>query len=94
MPDRTAFLARDINIEDKFVVLAENEMSAKYRDITWRIFHAKGGFGCYPNTNGSAVFGSYVRDGEECRRERYQFERLATDKEVQAARDAGAEFRA
>lgn len=61
-------------------------MRPEYRDITWRVFHAKGGFGCKPYLSGTGVFGQHLRDGDECRYERFQIERFATDEEVEATR--------
>jgi hypothetical protein len=75
-----------IDIEGKHVVLRESAMAEDWRDITWRTVLASGGFGCSPDTIGSAVFAEHVRDGEQARWERGQIERLATDKEVSAAK--------
>lgn len=71
------------------VILKESAMAADYKDLTWRVFQANGGFGMHDYTIGSAVFGTFVRDGEEARMEGYDIERIATDDEVEAARSAG-----
>lgn len=51
-----------------------------------RVFLAKGGFGCKPHTMGTAVFGEFVADGEQCRVEGYDLDvRLASRDEVDSA---------
>jgi hypothetical protein len=67
------------------VILKESAMAAGYKDITWRVFRAEGGFGMRHETIGSAVFGVFVRDGEEARMEGYHIERTATPAEIDAA---------
>lgn len=77
------------DITGRHVVLREDSLKSEYADITWRVFHAQGGFGCSPDTAGNAMFGTFVRDGEEVRMQGYHVERFATDAEVEAARAAG-----
>ena len=72
------------------VVLHEAAMADGYKDITWRVFRADGGFGMSHVTSGTALAGMFVRDGEVARMEGYHIERLATDDEVAAAREAGS----
>ncbi len=67
------------------MVLREDRLAPAYRDITWRVFRADGGFGCSPSAIGTAVMGEHVRDGERARWERYDIERLATAEETDAA---------
>jgi hypothetical protein len=76
----------ELNLEGKYVVLKEESMSAEYRDITWRVVQAQGGFGCSPDARGRAVFVEFIRDGEKTRRERFEVERLATPEEIEAAK--------
>ena len=78
-----------VDLTDKYVILAKEFFKPEFRDITWRVFHAEGGFGCSPFNIGSAVFGTCVRDGERFRTERHFVERLATESEVTAAQNAG-----
>ena len=73
------------DITNRYVIVKEETFKAEYRDLKWRVFHARGGFGCQPYTAGSAVFGSCVHDGEEFRIEGYHIERFATDDEVALA---------
>jgi len=75
-----------VNLEGKFVVLREDAMAQAYRDITWRVVEARGGFGCSPGLRGTAVLVKHLRDGDTGRFERYQVERLATLGEVDKAR--------
>ena len=69
-------------ITGRYVVVAEECFNPQYRDIKYRVFHARGGFGCSPATMGSAVTGETPYDGEEFRIEGYQIERYATDEEI------------
>ena len=75
----------NIDITNKHIVLKEAVLSDAYKDITWRVWLAEGGFGCKPYTSGSAVFCTCVRDGETARFQGFQVERLATDEEVATA---------
>jgi len=69
-------MANSLNIDltDKTVIL-----SLKYYKGTEeeRKFICKGGFGCKSFTMGSAVIGKFVNNGEECRIEGYEIEKLA-----------------
>lgn len=49
-------------------------------------FLVQGGFGASPHTQGRALGGTFLSDGEETRMEGYMVERLATDEEIEAAR--------
>lgn len=71
------------NITDKHVVVREDFFQPAYRDIQYRVFLASGGFGCFPNTRGTAVFGSSPIDGEKFRIDGFDIERYATDEEIQ-----------
>lgn len=44
-----------------------------------RHFLCLSGFGCSPYAIGNAIFGKFVFDGEECRIERYEVEKLAPE---------------
>lgn len=71
-----------VDLTDQAFVLKESVMAPEFRELKWRVWRALGGFGCSPTARGSAVFARCVEDGEECRWERYQIERLATQDEV------------
>lgn len=79
-----------VDLEGKHVLLREDVLAPEWRDPTWRVALAKGGFGCHPGLRGKAVLVEHVRDGDSSRFERYEIERLATPEEVEAARSAGA----
>lgn len=70
-------------IEGRAVVLKAE--SFPNLDVPARVFMPSGGFGCSAFTSGSAVFGTFTGDGEECRVERYSVERFATPEEVAEA---------
>lgn len=86
--------AMNTDITGRYVVIYKSSMIPEYQDLSWRVFHATGGFGCLPDTMGSAVFGRFVRDGEEARIEGLQVERFATDDEVAMAQDLDNTVRA
>ncbi|HLD37022.1 MAG TPA: hypothetical protein VJA86_00325 [Candidatus Nanoarchaeia archaeon] len=77
-------MANNLNqeLEGKFVVLKAEEYG---KDQLKRIFFCRGGFGTSPKTSGSAIFGYFVFDGEDCRVEGYEIERFATGGEVEEA---------
>jgi hypothetical protein len=76
------------HLEQRYVLLRVEALKPEYHDLTWRVFHARGGFGCSPDAIGRAVFGTFVRDGEEARMNRGHVERFATDEEIAAAKAA------
>lgn len=72
-----------IDLEKKFIILKKGD----YRgDIYERIFYCEGGFGLHTYTNGNAILGYFVSDGEKSRVEGWQVERLATPEEVEHAK--------
>lgn len=73
------------DITGRYVIVKEETFTPEYRDLKWRVFLARDGFGCKPYTAGSAVFGTCVHDGENFRIEGYHVERYATDDEVALA---------
>lgn len=70
-------------IERKIVVLSYKRYKRNgcTRRPETRAFICRGGFGCSPHTGGTAVFGTFLVDGEEARIEGYDIERRATIKE-------------
>lgn len=51
--------------------------SERYKgDEAARTFLCKDGFGCYPGTIGSAIFGEFVSDGTSARINRYDIEKV------------------
>jgi hypothetical protein len=83
-------MANSLNedLTDRYVVLKVGVLKPEFDTPEGRVFHARGGFGCRSFTNGTAVFGEFVGDGEECRMSGYDFARFATDDEIAAARHA------
>lgn len=74
-----------LDLTGKHLVVKKDIHLPEFQAISQRVFLARGGFGCRAGAIGNAVFGTYVVDGEQCRRERRDFERLATPEEVEAA---------
>lgn len=64
------------NYNDKVVVIKRSYFAPAFADQDRR-FTVSGGFGCYPEARGTAVFGKFVLDGERTRVERYDIEGLA-----------------
>jgi hypothetical protein len=75
-----------LNLEGRVVVLSKRAVKPEYHAVVERVFEARGGFGCSPTAGGSAVFGTFLVDGENARFSRGDVERLATDEEVAEAR--------
>jgi hypothetical protein len=59
--------------EGKILVLPTQSFHPVYREAKYQLFRATGGFGCSPDTLGTAVFGHFIYDGEECRYRRGDF---------------------
>lgn len=55
------------NYTGQYVVLRPGFLKEEYRTIQNQVFYASCGFGCEPDKLGTAVFGSFLIDGEECR---------------------------
>ena len=54
----------------ELLVLSKSAHNEKYQNIEFRLFIADGhGSGCNPSALGSAVYGKFANDGEECRYE-------------------------
>lgn len=63
------------NIETgEVVVIQKKYHNENYQELEQRLFIALGGFGMKAETMGNAVFGEYVSDGEQCRREGYEID--------------------
>ena len=73
----------NIDLTNKYVVLDKKTYQG---DILRRVFFCEDGFGTKPSTIGNAIFGYFVADGEKCRIEGYEIERLATDSEINDAK--------
>ncbi len=58
----------------KTVILSRKYYKGTEED---RAFVCEDGFGVSPNTGGTAIFGHFVKDGEKCRVEGYEIEKLA-----------------
>lgn len=82
------------NLDGKVVLIDAEYLIHTLAAPEKRCFEVRGGFGAHPQTSGQALFGTFLFDGEECRMEGYQVERLATDEEIakaKALRDATAD---
>lgn len=66
----------EVELANKHVVLSPKFYKEPF------IFLCKGGFGCSPTSIGNCVVGTFIKDGEEARVERWQIYRLATEEEI------------
>jgi hypothetical protein len=62
-----------LGYEGQILVLPVSSFSKQYQEPQFQLFRANGGFGCSPETMGTAVFGHFIYDGEECRYSRNDF---------------------
>jgi hypothetical protein len=77
--------ALGIDLTDKILIVEQAVFPG--RPVHKRVFEARGGFGCRPSLMGRAVMGEFLHDGDKCRLDGDDFERLATDAEIQEALD-------
>ena len=71
------------DITNKHVILKKKYYNGEVLD---RVFFAKGGFGCSPDTMGCSVFGILESRGLECRVGGDEIERFATNEEVEESK--------
>lgn len=76
----------NMDLEGKHVVIKKEILKPEYHDVEKRVFLVKGGFGAKSYTIGTALFGEFVFDGEECRMDGYDVERLASEEEIETSR--------
>lgn len=69
---------KDVNLEGKVVILKPECYKG---DEEARRFKCEGGFGCHPQCIGTAVFGTFLSDGERARVERFEILCLAPNQE-------------
>jgi len=67
-----------INLQGKTVILKPECYKGDEKE---RLFKCESGFGCHPQCMGTAVFGTFVSDGERARVERYEILCLAPGQE-------------
>lgn len=68
-------------LEGLFIRLKPEALRPEHRTTENLTVHAQGGFGCRPDTIGSAVFVRFS-DGDSARFERHHVERIATPAEA------------
>jgi hypothetical protein len=65
-----------MELKDKVVILSERYYKGTEEH---RRFRCESGFGCSPQTIGGAIFGTFLHDGERCRVEGFEVEKLAEE---------------
>lgn len=66
-------LNRDL-IKGEEVIVRADVLKPEYAPQVYRVFIVLGGFGMDKDTAGTAVYGKYKFDGEECRIEGYEID--------------------
>lgn len=61
------------------VVLKRELFKPAYWDVKERTVVVNDGFGMLPNTAGSAIYVTFVSDGEQCRYEGFEIDKFETD---------------
>ena len=62
-----------LDYEGKVLVVSPESLRESYWQPENQIFLGRSGFGCDPTASGRAVYGEYLYDGEQCRRNRADF---------------------
>lgn len=65
--------SRDLDFENKVVVLAPECLKDKYKSPDFQLLYAFGGFGCSPTARGRRVFAEFLKDGEKTSYDRADF---------------------
>jgi hypothetical protein len=65
--------------KDEIVVLKKNLFKPEFQELKYRLFLVRGGFGMRPESMGSAIYGTFISDGEECRYEGHDIDAEETD---------------
>lgn len=79
-------MLREADLQGKMVIISLDficdNLKSTFKNPLTRAFKCESGFGCNPSSIGTAIFGTWTYDGEQCRMRRSDFERLATPEEV------------
>ena len=65
--------ARELNFENKVMVLKPDTLKDEYKTPDYQLFYAQSGFGCSPTARGRQVYGRFLADGEYTHFERSRF---------------------
>jgi hypothetical protein len=76
----------DIDLMGKAVLIQAHLLKPEFDPAARRVFLVTGGFGAKPQARGTALYGTFVADGEHCRMEGWQVDRLATFDEIVEAK--------
>ena len=74
--------SREMEYEDRLLILKPESLSEDYRYGEFQYFIAKAGFGCYPDKLGTKVFGEFLIDGEDCQFRRNEFYGIADEEKL------------
>lgn len=73
------------DLTGKVLVIRHTRLIARYQTPRFQLFKAYGGFGCKEGSLGRAVFGRYLADDTDARRDRSEFIGIADDKLIMRA---------
>lgn len=83
------------NFEGKVLVLKPTVLKDEYKTPDFQLFLAESGFGCSPTAHGRAVYGQFLKDGEETVYNRQDFIGVLKDEHLPDwAREKLAELQA
>lgn len=63
----------NVDLTGKIAVLKPDRLSDEYKSPDFQLFYCNRGFGCSPTARGSAVFGEFIKDGQNARFGREDF---------------------
>jgi hypothetical protein len=69
----------NVDLTGRLVLLREDAMRPEFRARDERLFRVSGGFGAVPYTIGTALFGTFVKDGTADRMDGYDVEALVDE---------------
>lgn len=92
--DRSECMPLSENIEGKLVVIGEDHFVSEYKEAKYQLVLAIGGFGCYADKLGTAVFVQELHSDnpERYRRERYDLIGEPTEKMIEEWKELYGEF--
>lgn len=73
------------DLTGRVVIIGAQYMKPEFDRPELRAFRVENGFGAVPYTQGNAITGEFLFDGERCRMEGWMVERFATEGEIAAA---------
>ncbi len=67
------FESTELNFKGRLMVLEPSILVKEYKQADYQLVYCIGGFGCSPRARGRIVYGSFLKDNEECQFHRSDF---------------------